>query len=342
MTHFADVVVARSPRRRVPLELLWEAFADASPVDAAATDRRRRLADALEAGERHGTWTRSKKVDGAGRPPLPAFVTLAAAEPTERADPAAVAWRPELAWAARLRRLSTSQLELLTAVNAFLRDGGSERPLVPSEERSLELFDDEKVISGRVGGTTLWGPERLSPQLLRCVPSTTPFAYERVGDGHLLLVVENQATFATVRDLLRQVNGHPYAATVFGSGRSAAATIGYLTELPFVVTGVDYFGDLDVDGLEAAAACLDAARRCGVSATLHRTLWRLLLAQRPTSATSTATEPRIRAAVEVLPTDLRPAALQILTSGQRIAQERCSYDLLTATPMWWQHVGSVP
>jgi hypothetical protein len=50
---------------------------------------------------------------------------------------------------------------------------------------------------------TLWSEERLTHELPRCTPSTTPFAYEQVGDGPRLLVVENQATFASTRDLPR-------------------------------------------------------------------------------------------------------------------------------------------
>lgn len=336
MSAFVDAVTARATGRRVPLEVLWDAFASAAPVDAAAADARRRLAAALTAGRDRGAWTCAKKTDRAGRPPLPAFVTLPAPDAPVRADPATVAWRPELAWAARLRRLSDKHLRMLLAVNAFLRDGGSSRPVVPSEERSLELFDDEKAISGRVGGAMLWGPGRLSLDLLGCVASTTPFAFEQVGDGDRLLVVENQATFATVRDLLRRESGHGYAAVVFGSGQTAASTIGYLTELPFPVSSVSYFGDLDVDGLEAAAACLAAARDAGVTAALHGTLWQLLLGQQPTPAPKVPTDARAGKAVAVLPSELQRPALQLLTAGQRIAQERCGRELLATVPGWWR------
>jgi hypothetical protein len=336
VSDFVTAVTRRTARRKVTLEVLWDAFADASPVDASAPDARRRLAGALRDGEHDGAWVCAKKTDLAGRPPLPAFVTLPAAATAVRADPSTAAWRPELAWAAGLRRLSGPHLAMLLAVNAFLRDGGANRPLVPSEERSLELFDDEKVISGRVGGASLWAPSRLSTDLLRCVPSSTPFAYERVGSGARLLVVENQATFATVRDLLRAELDHDYAAVAFGAGRAAASTIGYLTELPFAVHGVDYFGDLDVDGLEMAAACVAAARTTGVMAGPHDPLWRLLLEQTPTPAEKVPSPARAAKAAEVLCGALRPRALELLTSGRRIAQERCGRDLLATLPGWWR------
>lgn len=336
MSAFAAEVEARARGRRVRLDVLWDAFGVAAPVDAAAVDARRRLAEAIDEGARAGAWSVSKQLDTTGRTPLPAFVLLPAAERAERADPSQFAWLPELAWAASLRRISPTHLRMLRQVNAFLRDDGPSRPVVPSEERSLELFDDEKAISGRVGGRTLWAPGRLTCELLRCTPSTTPFAYERVGDGDRLLVVENQATFATLRNLLRAEDGHGYAAVVFGSGRSAATTIGYLTELPFPVAGIDYFGDLDVDGLEAAAACLSAARALGVDARMHRRLWQLLLEQPPTVAVNAPSDARVGRAVAVMPAGLRGRAAAVLADGQRIAQERCGYERLLATPGWWR------
>lgn len=333
---FATATRRRASTLRVPIDVLWQAFAEAAPVDATAIDARRRLAAALEAGQRDGHWKVSKRQDGPGNPPLPAFVTLPRPERPDRPDPSQMAWVPDLAWAASQQRLGERQLTMLAQVNAFLRDGGSRRPLVPAEERSLELFDNEKVIADRVGGQALWGPGRLSLDLLRCVPSKTPFAYEQVGDGTRLLVVENQATFMTCRDLLRDEPDHPYAAVVFGAGRAAGTTIGYLTELPFAVTAVDYFGDLDVDGLEMAAACIDAAKGCDVDAGLHGQLYRLLSRQRHTPAKAAATHARVARVLPLLEPDLRSDTEQLLTEGFRIAQERCGRELLAATPGWWR------
>lgn len=333
---FATATRRRATGLRVPIDVLWQAFADAAPVDAAAVDARRRLADALETGQRDGHWKVSKRQVGPGNPPLPAFVTLPRPDRPDRPDPSQMAWVPELTWAASQRRLGERQLTMLAQVNAFLRDGGRHRPRVPAEERSLELFDNEKAIAERVGGQALWGPGRLSLELLRCVPSKTPFAYEQVGDGARLLVVENQATFMTCRDLLRDEPGHPYAAVVFGAGRAAGTTIGYLTELPFPVTAVDYFGDLDIDGLEMAAACVDAAKDCGVDAGLHGPLYRLLSRQHPTPAKAAASSARVARVLPLLEPDLCDHVERLLISGRRVAQERCGRVMLAATPDWWQ------
>lgn len=334
MSEFVEAVQERAKGRRVHLAALWEAYAEAAPIDARAVDARRRLAEALDAGGRQGAWTVSRRQDTSGLPALPAFVTLPPRQGVQRADPRAVAWRPELAWAGSLNRLDPPHLAMLQAVNRFLRDGGADRPLVPAEERSLELFGDEKAITNRIGGQTLWRSGRLELQLLRCVPSRAPFAYERVGDGTRLLVVENQATFATCRDLLRAQTGHPYAAVAFGGGWSVGPTIGYVTELPFAVTAADYFGDLDVDGLEMAGACLAGVREAGVAAQLHLPLYRLLLRQ-PSSPARTPPNERTARAGELVGEELAEAVQALLASGRRIPQERCGYELLSTTPRWW-------
>lgn len=334
MSDFAETVRARSAGRRVRLPALWDAFGEAAPVDASATDARRRLSDAIVAGEAKGEWTAAKQQDTTGRPPLPTFVLLPAASRPGHADPSTVPWRPEMTWAATLSRLSPAHLRMLERVNEFLRDGGASRPLIPVEERSLELFDDEKAIGKTVGGATLWRDGRLTLQLLRCVPSKAPFAFERVGDGDRLLVLENQATFATCRDLLRQEPDHPYAAVAFGGGRAAGTTIPYVTELPFPVARVDYFGDLDVDGLEVAGACVRAARRCGVKAALHQPMHRLLASQTAVPSTVPATD-RADRAVAMLDPDVAAIARGLFAAGLRVPQERCSRDLLAATPRWW-------
>lgn len=50
-----------------------------------------------------------------------------------------VAWRPELAWASELSLEERTMSDLL-AINAFFRERGGERPIVPLRERSLQLF----------------------------------------------------------------------------------------------------------------------------------------------------------------------------------------------------------
>jgi hypothetical protein len=343
-TTFPDEVRRRATGRRVELALLWDAFAAADPVDAQATDARARLARAIAAGQQAGAWSPSKRIAGPGDPPLPAFVTLPRADEPDRPDPARYGWVSQLQWAATLPRVNRRQLDMLRVVNAFLRDGGHRRPVVPAEERSLELFDDEKAISGQVGGKTLWGPGRLTHQLLRCSPSTTPFAYERVGDGDRLLVVENQATFVTCRDLLCETRDHPYAAVVFGAGAPAAGRMGYLEELPFPVAAVDYFGDLDVEGLEAAGACVQAARPYVDHAQLHPRLYQLLIGQTatPIRASSPPGPDRVRNATGLLPEPARAHAATLLAAGLRVAQERCGRELLSATSAWWDPTAKHP
>jgi len=135
---------------------------------------------------------------------------------------------------------------------------------------------------------------------------------------------------------LRDAQGRPYGAVVFGARRAVGTTIDYLTELPFPVTAVDYFGDLDIEGLETAAACVDAAKECSVDAGLHGPLYRLPTSQRDTPAKAAAGHPRVARVLPLLEEDLRDGTEHLLTTARRIAQERCGHELLAATPGWWR------
>jgi hypothetical protein len=242
---------------------------------------------------------------------------------------------PALNWASSVD-LGVVQLDILNKVNRWLRDGGAERAIVPAEERSLELFDDEKAIAHQIGGAmTLWGPGRLSPELLRCQNVPMPFAYRTVGNGRYLLMVENTATFRTCTRLLAAEEDHPYCAVAFGQGSWAPKTVPAALDHPTPVDELHYFGDLDVRGLMIARDVLSAADAVGLTARVHASLWAILLAQAPagTAKGSSTFDPAI---VDVLPTHLRTRAIAVLRECRRIPQERVGYDLLRRTPRWWE------
>ncbi len=322
--------------RRVDLSEVWTAASQLWPDAVRRPDARVELSRHLDAAAKLGLLVLSAGKDRAGVPPLPTFVMLPAPpRPVAPLRPRLV-WHPALAWAADLR-LNDRQHAWLLAVDRWLRDGGATRPVVPSEERSLELFDDEKAIQERNGGETLWGPGRLDLALLRCERTLTPFIWEATGAGPRLLVVENQATFRSVVNIIRRAApGHAYGGVVWGQGRMAAGRIVYATELPVAIHRIDYFGDLDVEGLEIADETCRAATQAGLSAGPQIQLWTRLLTTSPVP-TRTLTEPaRAARAVQWLPERLRVRALDVLGTGKRIPQERVGFEMLTADTDWME------
>lgn len=322
-----------SGRARVDVEGVWDIFTALHPDDARAVDARRRLADLLAQATTAGLVTLSVSTDRIIPVPLPRFVTLTqGSAPSQRTVRAP--WLPALAWATDAR-LSVQQADLLSRVNRWLRDGGADRPIVPAEERSIELFDDEKAIAKRIGGaTTLWTAGRLGPELLRYENVPMPFPYRQVGNGDRVLMVENTAAFRSCSRLLASDSDHPYFAVAFGQGAWAPKTVPSVVELPAAITALDYWGDLDPNGLAITRDVLEVARELGLVARAHSELWRMTLAERPVPH---ASAPRSFAPslLDVLPEDLQARAWEVLSERCRIPQERVGYDRLSVSPRWW-------
>ncbi|GAB3769195.1 Wadjet anti-phage system protein JetD domain-containing protein [Microlunatus parietis] len=333
----AELREAAGRRTRVDTDEIWRIFIRLFVDASRAVDARKQLAELIGAAGEAGLIQPSVSTDNLAPIPLPRFVKLIDGRPA-RVGRRPVPWVDALAWASDVD-LSDPQYDVLDRVNRWLRDGGAERPIVPAEERSAELFDDEKAIARRVGGTaTFWRPDRLSPTLLRYENVPIPFAYRVVGEGTSLLMVENTAAFRTCARLLAAESGHPYCAVAFGQGTWAAQTITAALDHPTPITEVHYWGDLDVWGLEITREVLAAARTVDLTARVHTSLWTLMLSKRsiPTTKGPTTFDPTL---VDVLPVQLRQRAITVLAKRHRIPQERVGYELLLCTPRWWEFSG---
>lgn len=329
----AELHAIAGGRTRIGAQDVWAVFTQLRPDEARAVDARQRVAHLIEQAASLGLLTPSVSTDQMAPVPLPRFVTVDNRRPSAAASPRAP-WLDQLGWAGELR-LGPTQHNVLDRVNRWLRDGGADRPIVPAEERSIDLFDDEKAIVNRIGGgTTLWQPGRLGPDLLRYENVPIPFPYHQVGTGPRLLMVENTAAFRTCSRLLAAENGHPYFAIAFGQGAWAPKTIPAALTLPGPIRAVDYWGDLDVNGLAITRDVILAAAAAGLTARAHPTLWRLMLAQDPVHDRARHRTYDM-SLLEVLPDDLHPRAEVVLSEGSRIPQERVGYERLTSTAKWW-------
>lgn len=329
----ADLRTRAAGRSRVGLQQIWEAFTELRPDDARAADARQRLASLLKEASQVGLIRPSRTTDQIAPTPLPRFVTLLTPVQPKPLIPR-TSWRPELAWANKLA-LTGKQHDVLSRVNRWLRDGGADRPVVPAEERSIELFNDEKAIGAYIGGkTTLWSADRLGPELLRYENVPMPFPYRQVGDGRRLLMVENAAAFRSCTRALNESRGHAYFAVAFGQGASAPSTLTSVDDLSVSINAIDYWGDLDVNGLTIARRVINTGSSIGIPTQAHPSLWRLMLSCEPTTHSKAPTS-FDASLVEVLAPDLRAVATDVLRARTRIAQERVGYEMLAATEWWW-------
>ncbi|MCK9925847.1 DUF2220 domain-containing protein [Frankia sp. Mgl5] len=321
-------------RPTVTLTELWTLWATADPVSATRPTRRADLAAALDALAAIGVVTPSRARDTTAAPPLPKRLTLPAptASPTAAALAREVPWRPELAWAASAR-LTVGQVGLLREVNGWLRDRGRDTDVVPLRERSLEVFGHEKRLD-RMLHTAVFGPGRLSLNLLRTFRSRPPLPARRLGDGPTLLVVENSDTFDTFARVLSADPGD-VGYLAWGAGAAFEASVVSVAELPDV-TSIAYFGDLDADGLRIpdAAAALAAAE--ALPAVRPATgLYRLLLdVGVPQPGQPMVTADRAAELAAWLALEERPRATELLCGGARLPQEAVTARLLATDTSW--------
>ncbi len=333
-------------RIRIRIEAYTAAFLAAEPTLVTSPERRVRLAGAIDELVEAGTLATSRALDRSELPPLPRFVVLLdrLADPPVGRKAIDYPWRPELAWAAHLP-LRHSEFDALRAIQAFLRDHTADVPPVPTGERSLELFGDEKRLDSLRRNRRLFAPGRLSLEMLRARLYAPPFAYRRVGPGPVALVLENVATYHSALSTIPAEA--PVGLVVFGAGANFSASVCYFEELAAEgaaasIREIRYFGDLDRRGLEIPVAADAAAREARLPAVRPAVgLWARLLrvGQRgPHPPVDPSTAERL---VAWLPASLRSTAREVLVSGARLAQEAVGTNLLASDPTWatWAGLG---
>lgn len=324
------------PRRRLGLETIWRSFADAFPARPQGTEERAWLRAALDALTDGGVlrlpapsksgWDRSQL------PALPAFVTVVTSPVPARDD----AWRrhpwhPALAWVPNLKTLPADQVAFLLRVHDGLRDRRFAEP-APLKYRSLQLTGHEKRLQELAKGA-LFGPNRLSLELLGCLPHRLPLAMTRVGTAPVVLLFENAGPYEVAMRVLGGNQSASYGWVAYGDGARVEQAITWLCELDPRPRVVAYVGDLDVVGLEipnrasvtAIAAGLPPlspapgfhAAMLAAAATLGEPLgW--------SHAEGRNARPHRALAPELLrwlPEDVRPAVRKVLASGRRIPEE---------------------
>lgn len=312
---------------------------------------RARLADALDQLERAAVVelpSRNGTRWDSMLPRLPLLVTVPAnRKPRTRAlDPADEPWVPALSWAGGWIRSARPPQRLrlaLVAINRWLTATTGRIPaMVCREERSLEIFEDEKALAS-LTSTALFAPDRLTLSLLSCDTAVGGIRVAVLGHDGAVLVVENKATFDSVwralKNLKTATGRVPYAAIVFGSGDQAGSIVSDLVVLRELV-GVDasvfeYWGDVDTAGVLAASMFVGAAHSRGLCAKIATTLWSALGVCRPTGADLTGDEREralaLRAAAELEMPEVVRARLR---EGQRVPQERLDRVRLQDTA-WW-------
>jgi hypothetical protein len=322
------------PRQRVQLVELWSLLDEVDPTSRMDVRRRRILSELIAelADAQVVELPAARSYDHTENPPLPRFLVIQreAAGPRPRKP---VVWHPALAWVPRAD-LTRSQEDIMEQVNQWLHQS-RDRLTVPSRERSLEVFGDEKALD-RLVGTVLFGPERLTLELLRCQRVVPRLHCEFAGDGDVLLVVENSDTFNSLLTVLRDREDHRVGLVGWGAGTGFEASV---LSIPFAgrpITEIRYFGDLDENGLRIPANASTVALIAGLRPVVSATGLYAALLQRGVRQQGQRRLPADAAVTLVswLDPSQRAAAAALLTEGTRMAQEAVGLSYLTSYDDW--------
>lgn len=272
----ADAVgrrVAAWPRRRITLVQLESLVVSERPELNASALLGRRLADVVGALVADGVVEAAKATTRFRGVVLPSSLVRPAAPRARRERPALrYPWRRELAWAAATEGLLYEQLSRL---DRWLTANPDPRP-APVKERSLEIWDNEKLLEG-----LLRGPLRGHPLPgLALVVVHPPLVVERISEAGGGLLVENATTWWSLVTAGRHHVAAGSPTTVgwiaYGAGNQVGAAVpGLAGRAP---TALWYFGDLDARGVRFGA---DAARSAAIAdmpaVRPHRWLYETLL-----------------------------------------------------------------
>ena len=317
-SRLADMLIALG-RVKVDSSRLLAAWASAAPDLAGRLESRDELAEAVSQLAASGVIVLPSGAswDRARQPPLPKFVTV----PSARRPPADPVWRrmvwhPALWWVSSMSKLAPSHLADLEAINKWLTAGRGAGDPVPLRVRSAEIFGDEKRLDELLP-TSLFGPERLSLELLGARRLAPPLALSEVGPGPDVLVVENSDPFWVCCQEAQKLEGR-IGRVGFGCGNSFPATVSSLAA-PEGRGRVFYWGDLDPDGVRIASLAAEVASLAGLTVQPAGPLWAALAALEPTDRGALSWTDWGK---QWLGPELWALTAVVRESGGRVAQER--------------------
>lgn len=258
-------------------------------------------------------------------PALPRWIKLVreSVKPGPPFDHRRFPWVSELAFVPELRRLRDATDAL--RIHEFLKNGGTNRPIVPVKERSYEIFGDEKRLDA-LTSSQLFFPGRLTLDVLRCrpVPATLSCVPSPREAPQPWLIVENEATFHSFCRLNAKLSIH--SGIVLGSGHAVLRATEFLASLlaPARATKFLYFGDLDVEGVQIAFqlhARLEASS--GISVIPAKEYYTWMISEHCPADSAASVE---FASLKWFPTELRSQVATVLALRPRVPQEMIGWE----------------
>jgi hypothetical protein len=172
-------------------------------------------------------------------------------------DEVLTGYHPNMAMSSYIKNVNLykKDREVLKIISKFLFDKENEETFISVNERSYQLFGNEKLLAED------WNEKKLvkiglTYEDLFCYPTYEPFFYYGSvrHENESVLIVENKDTFYSLKKLfLEGVNawdGIAFSMLIYGEGNKITNSIHFLEELAIPKnTRIYYFGDFDPMGI---------------------------------------------------------------------------------------------
>lgn len=346
-TRLHDLLTRLTVTRRKTTDLndIWTAFT--SVYDNLPSGRERRLwlltvLQELDASEEialpvnhGGQWDRTSDIA------LPTKITLRTTRQAAELDNWRMfAWHPALQWVLERRHLNSSHFQFLQKINQGLVEGWFETSEA-FKYRSLQLTGHEKRLQ-QLCRCRLFGPGRLTLDMLGCEAEVLPLAIERFGGDSTMLLFENAAPFIVARGILKQMNNTGGIGCLgYGAGKQVIKSIGYLSMIAPRVESVRYVGDLDAEGIQLAADLEQHSKHIKILPATSFHLAMLNAAAELGSANGWPVQKNqphqvAESVIGFVDASVRNQCVQLISSGHRIPEEVLSRStmrrLLSSSP----------
>lgn len=144
---------------------------------------------------------------------------------------------------------------IFDSISQFLFHKSEKECYISVNERSFELFNDEKYLSSEAGRKLISNID-VTFEDLCCFETFEPFFHFGLAThpSQNVLIIENKDTFFSLKKLylegIHRWDGIPFEMLVYGEGNKITKSFEYLDELkvPFE-TAIYYFGDFDPEGI---------------------------------------------------------------------------------------------
>lgn len=144
--------------------------------------------------------------------------------------------------------------EKVKMISEFLKGCYENMPYLSVNERSYEIFEEEKFLASKEGKKLL-ANLKLSLETLYCYETYEPFFHIGIArtKNENILIVENKDTYFSIKKLFLE-NIHSwdnikFSMIIYGEGNKITRSYEYLDELGVPDVNIYYFGDFDREGI---------------------------------------------------------------------------------------------